>query len=210
MKKIIFLNVILILIILLGGGALGYYVYQQNTYISTDDAQVAGDIVPVNTRAAGNLTTWNVKTGDNVKANDSIGTITAANGQQTVQAPIDGTIIKNNVIVNQPVSLGQSLAMETNLNKLYVTANIEETYLNDLKNGQAVDVWVDAFPDVKLQGTIAQIGLATNSSFSLLPTSSTSGTYTKVMQRIPIKIVLSGYGGKPLAPGMSATVQIHR
>lgn len=211
MKKILFLNIFLILVIVLGGGGLGYYLYQSNTYISTDDAQVTGNIVPISSRISGNLTAWNAQSGSTGKAGDSLGTVVGANNAtDQVQIPINGTIIKNNAVPNQPVAMGQPLALAVDLNQLYIIANIEETYLNDLKTGQTADIWVDAFPDIKLQGTISQIGLATNSTFSLLPTSSTSGTYTKVVQRVPINIVLSSYSGKPLAPGMNATIRIHK
>jgi multidrug resistance efflux pump len=75
---------------------------------------------------------------------------------------------------------------------------------------QTVDVYVDSFPGTALTGKVDQIGLATAGTFSLLPTSNTTGNYTKVTQVIPIKISLDGYRGLGLVPGMSVSIRIHK
>jgi multidrug resistance efflux pump len=209
-KKILIVNIIAILIILLVAGGLGYYVYLNNTYITTDDVQVAGDIAPINTRAPGKLTAWTINVGDTVMSGDTVGQVATGMAVVPIPAPISGKVIRSNVIANENVAVGVPLGMVVDLSKLYILANIEETKLNDVKVGQTVDVWVDAYPNTKLTGTVDSIGLATSSEFSLLPTSNTSGTYTKVVQRVPIKIKLSGYGGEALAPGMNASIRIHK
>ncbi|MNR46691.1 putative multidrug resistance protein EmrK [compost metagenome] len=100
--------------------------------------------------------------------------------------------------------------MSANLNELFVTANIEETELVDVKLGNKVQMTVDAFPGVTFTGHVEKIGLGTNSSFSLMPASNTSGSFTKVVQRVPVKIGLEDYQGKQLIPGLNAVTKIER
>ena len=73
--------------------------------------------------------------------------------------------------------------------KLYITANIEETEVKKLKSGQNVDIKIDEFDGLAFQGKVESIGKASNSAFSLFPSSS-SGTFTKVVQKVPVKIEL--------------------
>jgi len=72
-----------------------------------------------------------------------------------------------------------------------------------------VDFTVDSFPGVRFTGRVQQIGEATAATFSLLPTRTTSGTFTKVVQRVPVKIAIDDYQGRRLLPGLSAVVRIH-
>ncbi|UUZ80080.1 hypothetical protein LJK88_34590 [Paenibacillus sp. P26] len=69
---------------------------------------------------------------------------------------------------------------------------------------------IDAFKDTTFTGRVDKIGLGTNSSFSLISTANTSGNYTKVIQKVQVKIVLDDYQGKRLIPGLNATVKIER
>ncbi|RYD03924.1 hypothetical protein N752_17735 [Desulforamulus aquiferis] len=101
------------------------------------------------------------------------------------------------------------MAMMTNLNALYVTANIEETRLNKVKVGQRVQYSIDTFPGLKFQGQVMSIGEAANSVFSLLPQQTSGNSYTKVTQRVPVKISIEDYQNQRLLPGMSAVVKIH-
>lgn len=110
---------------------------------------------------------------------------------------------------NTITAAGTRLAVSYNLDDLWVTANIEETDIDDVKVGQDVDVTVDAYPNMTLNGKVEQIGLATAGTFSLLPSNNTSGNYTKETQVIPVKISIENYAEK-LVPGMNATVRIHK
>ena len=96
------------------------------------------------------------------------------------------------------------------MNNLYVTANIDETNINEVAVGQNVDIYVDAFPNQTLKGTVQQIGLATAGTFSLLPSSNTTGNYTKVTQVVPVKISIDDNTGTAIVPGMNVTVRIHK
>jgi multidrug resistance efflux pump len=95
------------------------------------------------------------------------------------------------------------------MNNLVVTANIDETKIQDVKVGDVVDVYVDAFPGTTLNGNVKSIGLATASTFSLLPTSNTNANFTKVTQVIPVTIKLNNIPGG-LVPGMNVSVRIHK
>jgi multidrug resistance efflux pump len=178
----------------------------------------------------GTLSDWNVSSGTTVTAGEVLGHVsTSAELQQLGQAasnpqvvksvsnaakiesPISGTVVNTTATAGQLVAPGQSLGEVVDLSKLYVVANLNETTLRNIDVGDTVDVYIDAYPDLSLKGTVESIGLAANSFFSLIPPSdSASGTYTKVTQTVPVKISLSGYGGENLLPGMSVSVRIHR
>ena len=92
-------------------------------------------------------------------------------------------------------------------NKLYINANIEETKIVHIKKDQLVDISIDQLSGKKFTGKVDSIGQATASTFSLLDTS-TSGTFTKVVQRIPVKITIDPTDSK-LLPGTNAVIKIH-
>jgi len=100
------------------------------------------------------------------------------------------------------------------LNDVWVTANFEETKLASIHPGDSVEISVDAFPDRKIAGTVELIGAAAASQFSLIPPNNASGNFTKVTQRVPVRIALANRdlgdpGGRSvLLPGMSVEVKI--
>jgi membrane fusion protein (multidrug efflux system) len=97
-----------------------------------------------------------------------------------------------------------------NDNSLFITANFKETQLNDMKNGQKVDVEVDAYPDMKVEGTVYNFSPATGAKFSLLPPDNATGNFVKVVQRVPVKIKLNASKDvlDKLRPGMSVKVSV--
>lgn len=127
-----------------------------------------------------------------------------------IAAPTSGIVSNKNIQIGQLIQPGQSLFAIVNDNSLYVRANFKETQLEKLKEGQLVDVDVDAFPDVKLQGHIYNFSPATGAKFSLLPPDNATGNYVKVIQRIPVKIKLEKNEIlSKLRPGMSVKVSVH-
>jgi len=212
-KRMVLLNVIL-LIVLVGGGFTGYYYYNQSVnYIKTDNAQIAGQQVRISAPANGLLSEWNGEVGKEYHQGDKIGTIQVAgeNGvnEVAVTAPANGTLVQSTGVENTFVAAGTPLAISYDLTQLWVTANIEETEINDVKVGQEVEITVDAYPDQTLTGTVEQVGLATAGTFSLLPSNNASGNYTKETQVIPVKISLENYAEK-LVPGMNVSVRINK
>jgi len=106
-------------------------------------------------------------------------------------ATADGKIGKKNINEGQYVQPGQALMNIVSDDDYWVVANFKETQLNDMKVGQPVDISVDAYPDVKIKGTVTEISLATGARFSLLPPDNASGNFIKVTQRVPVKISIN-------------------
>jgi multidrug resistance efflux pump len=222
MKKLVTINIIVALLVVgLGIGA-WYYTTNAMNFITTDDAKVQGDLSTISAPTNGKIIKWNIKEGEQVKKGDVIAEIAAANaaipgasGQApapqtiSVTAPADGTVIQSKGMEDQFVAAGTPLAMTVPLDRLYVVANIEEGDLKDVKEGQDVDITLDAFPNQVFRGKVQQIGLATASTFSLIPSNNSSGNYTKVTQKIPVKISLEPVE-KGIVPGLNATVKIHK
>ncbi len=135
-----------------------------------------------------------------------------------IYAPADGTVVRKGVNAGTSISAGQTILSMTEGDKLWITANMKETQLASVRVGQNVEVDVDALPDKKFKGVIATVNAATGSSVSLLPPDNATGNFTKVVQRIPVKIALvpSSDGGKwataddfkRLRQGMSTTVVV--
>lgn len=209
-SRVVIINVIVVLLLIAGGGTAFYYYTQSINYISTDNARVDGQPIPVASPAAGQLTEWRGEVGKSFMTGDRIGTVKTAAGSVQVTVPIGGTVVQQSAVTNAIVGAGSPLARAYDLNNLWVTANVNETSINDVKIDQVVDVYVDAFPGTTLTGRVSAIGLATASTFSLLPTSNTTSNYTKVTQVIPVTVKLDGYRGTSLVPGMSVSVRIHK
>lgn len=128
----------------------------------------------------------------------------------TVTAPSGGITSKKNIQLGQLVQAGQTLFNIVNDNSLYITANFKETQLTNMKNGQKVDIEVDAFPDMKLHGEVYNFSPATGAKFSLLPPDNATGNFVKVVQRIPVKIKINADKETmaKLRPGMSVNVSV--
>ena len=93
---------------------------------------------------------------------------------------------------------------------VWVVANFKETHLTRVRPGQRAIVRVDTFPDRVFGGTVESISAGTGARFSLLPPENATGNWVKVVQRVPVKIILDDYHANPhlLRPGMSATVTV--
>lgn len=210
-KKLIF--IILAVIVIAIGSVGAYYWYQNTYYVSTDDARVSADLVSVTPQIQGKLMELNVEEGDSVSKNQilarqDMNNIADSNVEQSlVRSPISGVVVKKQGTIGEIWSQGQTLFTLIDPNKLYITADVEETKLGKVRVGQSVDITVDQFASQKFTGKVKSVGETANSALSLLPTS-TSGTFTKVVQRIPVKIELNKFNAKIL-PGTNAVVKIH-
>ncbi|NHN30327.1 HlyD family efflux transporter periplasmic adaptor subunit [Paenibacillus agricola] len=215
MKRKVILIVILTVLVI-GGGALGgMFWYQGTQYVSSEDARLAGDIYKVMPRVTGKVLTMQVNEGDHVLADQIVGQQDSNNlsvsmlDQATLRSPIEGTVIKSLIKPGEIASPGQTVAMVVDQSQLYVSANIEETEIHRIQAGQKVEIKVDTFAGVTLTGTVKEISKATASTFSLLPASNTSGNFTKVTQRISVKISIDNQQVLDLLPGMSTAIKIH-
>jgi len=128
-------------------------------------------------------------------------------GDRTIKSPVPAVIDRVFVEPGEYVQAGQRILMLHNPKEVWVEVNIKETQLRKLKLGQPVAVSVDAFPDDTFRGKVTRIGSATTSRFALLPTPNPSGNFTKITQRVPVKIDFTEMP-KPLSPGMMVEVDI--
>jgi membrane fusion protein (multidrug efflux system) len=126
-----------------------------------------------------------------------------------IVAPVNGIVSNRTVEVGQNVAPGQELMKVINLDDVWITANFKETQLREMKPGQRVSVEVDA-NGVKYNGKVDSVAGASGARFSLLPPENATGNYVKVVQRIPVKIVLDPGSNKDhrLVPGMSVTPKV--
>jgi membrane fusion protein, multidrug efflux system len=125
----------------------------------------------------------------------------------TITAPIDGVVGNRTLRVGQYVQAGTQLMSLVPSNGAYVIANYKETQLGDVRAGQPVDIEVDMFPGKAVHGHVDSLAPASGQEFALLPPDNATGNFTKVVQRIPVKIVLDG-GEADLRPGMSVIPSI--
>jgi membrane fusion protein (multidrug efflux system) len=132
-------------------------------------------------------------------------------GYTRITAPFDGVVGEREVQPGDYVNIGSNLINVVPLPDVYVIANYKETQLTRVKPGQPVDVTVDSFPNETLHGRVERIAPASGSQFALLPPDNATGNFTKVVQRIPVRIALDK--GQPLIerllPGMSVVTRIH-
>ena len=128
-----------------------------------------------------------------------------------VIAPIAGIVSKRAVEPGQIIQPGQPLMTVIPLERVWITANFKETQLKDMRVGQKVLVEVDAYGGREFEGKVESIAAATGSRFSLLPPDNATGNFVKVVQRIPVKIVLDGNQDpeRLLRPGMSVTPTVY-
>ncbi len=128
-----------------------------------------------------------------------------------IRAPIDGVIGNRAMRVGDFVQTGQRLASLVPLADVYIDANFKETQLARLKPGQPVSVSVDALPDHEITGTVASVSPASGSVFSLLPPDNATGNFTKIVQRLAVRISLPAdvTDQRLLRPGMSVVVDVN-
>jgi Multidrug resistance efflux pump len=109
----------------------------------------------------------------------------------TVLSPVDGYVTRKAVEAGQVVSPGQSLLAVAALDNVWVMANFKETDIERIHPGQEVEIRIDTYKGKKFKGTVDSIMAGTGSAFALFPPENASGNYVKVVQRVPVKIVLS-------------------
>jgi membrane fusion protein (multidrug efflux system) len=146
-----------------------------------------------------------------------VGAAQAARDQAALQlsyarivAPEAGVVSRKSVEVGEYVQPGQPLMSVVPLSHVWVVANLKETELRGVRPGQPVDIEVDTYPGVHFHGTVESVSPATGARFSLLPPDNATGNFTKVVQRIPVRVRVDGSQdpARPLRPGMSVRVHI--
>jgi multidrug resistance efflux pump len=230
MKRFKAVLIIIVVLALAGGGAGVYnYIYQDRNFFSTEDAQVTANMVTVTPEVTGKIKSWDIKEGEYVKMGQVLGrqdismlvsnsvinpqalnsTADSIISKADIKSPIDGKVIQTNVVNGQVLSPGMEAATIADTDNIYIRAHIEETEVFKIKQGQKVDITIDAYPGKAFTGYIENIGQATQSVFSTFPSLNTSGEYSKVTQLIAVKISIANEENLILMPGMNAEVKVH-
>ena len=187
-KKGIILIIVAIVVIVGAYFGSEYYIESTN-YISTDNAKVDTKIFQITPGTSGKLTKINVAIGDSVQSGQILG---RAEGGPYIKSPIDGEIMDIKADLGQLVSPSDVIFVVAGVDDMYITANIEEDDILKVAEGQDVTVSLDAYGNKSFSGYVEKVDKITSNKLSNMTTSfTTSGTYTKVTQLIPIKIKLN-------------------
>jgi len=127
-----------------------------------------------------------------------------------IAAPVAGIVARRNAEVGALVQVGQTLMSIVPDENVWVTANLKETQLTHIRVGDRAEFTVDAYPDREFEGRVESLSPATGARFSLLPPDNATGNFTKVVQRVPVRIAVDQPAGTPvpLRPGMSVDITI--
>jgi len=126
-----------------------------------------------------------------------------------VKAPFDGVITRRSVEVGQGVAPGTGVFGLVGTSEVWIAANFKETQIGGMKAGQSVDVTIDALPGQHFEGKVEAVTQATGARFALIPPDNASGNFTKVVQRVPVRISLPPAVAGIARPGESAVVTVH-
>jgi RND family efflux transporter MFP subunit len=124
----------------------------------------------------------------------------------SLKSPFDGVVIQKLADVGNLLEAGQTAVVVADENNAWIAANIEETSVAEVKKGQSVRISVDEGGE--LEGTVSEVRAASASQFALIPGDTGAGNYTKVVQRIPIKVELKNHGSHPLRAGQSVELKV--
>lgn len=194
----------------------GNYYLNTRNFVSTDNAQVDGDQIPITAPATGLVTRWDIGEGQTIERNQVVGRIrmigSGAQIERPVRAPDAGTVAVNDVTNGSYVSEGTELATAYDPASVYITARIDDTDMREVRQGALVDVSVDAYPDAAVSGIITSIKQSVASNFTYLPPpgSADPSNPRRVDQYVPVHVALTATGGVRLVPGMNVTVRIHK
>ncbi|MEB7776517.1 HlyD family efflux transporter periplasmic adaptor subunit [Staphylococcus equorum] len=214
MKKMVLINVITIVVLVIIG-VVGFHFYNQATgFVSTDNAKVDGEQIKVSASAAGEIKSFDVKNNEKLSKGDKVAEIATKgeDGQSQkmdIKMPQDGTIVKTDGMEGSMAQAGSPIAYAYNLDDSYITANVDEKDIADVEEGKDVNITLDG-EDAELKGKVEEVGKATASSFSMMPSTNSDGNYTKVSQVVPVKISLDSKPSNNVVPGMNAEVKIHK
>ena len=125
-----------------------------------------------------------------------------------IRSPIDGVVDEKFIDDGEYITPGQPIVMVHNPDEVWVEAKVKETKVSKMKIGQPVVIHVDAFPDMKINGHVWRIGHAATNRFALLPDPNPSGNFTKITQRIPVRIAIDTPNRTQLSPGMMVTIDV--
>lgn len=141
---------------------------------------------------------------DTAEADLALAEVSAENS--SIQSPVDGIVVQKVVEEGDYVEPGQTVVTVTDIDQAWIAANIEETSVGEVKVGQPVKITIDEGGD--LTGKVSEIRASTAAQFALIPAENPSGNFTKLVQRIPIKIALDPHPQQTLRAGQSVEIKI--
>jgi len=196
---------IAIVILLAGLGIVGYFIYEGSFYYQTDNAKVDTVIYQLTANASGQLVKMDVSQGDEVKAGQVLAQVEKG---PYVRSPVDGTVTDVRMQQGNYVNASDVILVVAETSDMYITANVEETNILEIQPGQSVAVSLDAYGQ-SFDGYVADVNTVASTKLAGSATSfTTSGTYTKVTQLIPVKIKLLDNVDLADIIGTNATVKI--
>ncbi|MEI6289689.1 MAG: efflux RND transporter periplasmic adaptor subunit [Chloroflexota bacterium] len=194
-----------IIILIAGLGFAGYFIYQNSFYYQTDNAKVDAVIHQLTANANGQLARIYVAQGDEVKAGQVLAQV--ENGPY-LRSPVDGTVTDVKMQKGDYAVVSDVILVVAKTTDIYITANVEETNILKIQKGQSVSVYLDAYGR-NFDGYVEDVSTVTSTKLSGAGTSfTTSGTYTKVTQLMPVKIKLVDSVDLRDIIGTNATVKI--
>jgi multidrug resistance efflux pump len=200
----------LAVVVVLIAAVVAFNVYLDGTlYVSTDNAAVSGQPVPVGPTEAGRVVEVDVTIGNTVQKGEMLAEVELLSSGESlpITSPIGGVVIAVPGAVGATVEAGQSVVTLVDPTQLWVNANVDESQISRVRTGQVVDVHLDAL-NATFPGRVEAITPATAGTFSLLPQSNTTGNFTKVSQVVPVRISVD-FGNSEGLLGSSASVRIH-
>jgi multidrug resistance efflux pump len=194
-------SVIVLVALMIGA----YFIYEGTFYYQTNNAKVDAKIFQLTANASGKLIQMDAHQGEQVKAGQVLARVRRG---PDITSPVDGTVIEVRMNVGDYPDESDVVAVVAETSDVYITANVEETNILEIKPGQSVSVSLDAYGR-SFDGYVADVNPMTSTSLNGAATSfTTSGTYTKVTQLIPIKIKLVDNVDLTRIIGTNATVKI--
>jgi multidrug resistance efflux pump len=194
-----------IVILLAGLGIAGYFIYEGSFYYQTDNAKVDTVIYQLTANASGQLVRMDVSQGDQVIAGQMLAQVEKG---PYIRSPVDGTVTDVKMQKGDYVTASDIILVVARTSDMYITANVEETNILKIHMGQSVSVSLDAYGR-SFDGYVEAVNTVTSTKLAGSATSfTTSGTYTKVTQLIPIKIKLLDNVDLVDIIGTNATVKI--
>ena len=191
----------------------GYFTYEKSNFVKTNNASVRYNTVTVTSKMGGDIVDVKVKQGDYINKGDVLMELNPANADSSqidnsyIRSTIDGIVLKTSGTPGQAITAGQTIAYIANDTEMFIVSNLDEKVINKIKIGQDVDITIDQFGRQKFYGKVIEVGSATLSEFSIVP-SAGSGTFIKTTQYVPVKIQFVNHYDALLA-GANATVKIH-
>ena len=179
--------------ICLVAGVFFYFSYEKNNYVKTNNASVQYNMITIAPKIAGEILDIKVKQGDYIQQGEVIMELAPAIADSSqidnsyIRSAISGVVLRIIGVPGQTVALGQTVAYIANDSNAFIVSNIDEKDINKIKIGQNVDVTLDQFGRQKFYGKVVEVGSATLSAFSIVPSAS-SGTFIKTTQYVPVKI----------------------